>query len=101
MKYHVTGMISGLKSFEIHMNLHAFSNSQSTAVRCDKEWLMDKKLKLCVTVSNISYKESPRCSILGATDNQSMNYDYINGAIIHELSTFSIQTPKEQSQLSV
>lgn len=73
MKYHVTGMISGLKSFEIHMNLHAFSNSQSTAIRCNKEWLMDKKLELCITVSNISYKKSPRCSILGAADNQIMN----------------------------
>lgn len=73
MKYHVTGMISGLKSFEIHMNLHAFSNSQSTTVRCNKEWLMDTKLELCVTVSNISYKESPGCNILGATDNQIMN----------------------------
>ena len=65
MKYHMTCMISSLKGLEVDMDLHALSNSQSTAVWGHKEWLIDKQLELCITISNVSHKKSPCCSILG------------------------------------
>ena len=60
----MTGMVTSLQSLEVNINLHTLAYGQSSAVWCDKEWLIHRELKLRIALANVPHKKSLGAGIL-------------------------------------